>query len=129
MFFIEISARYFFILFLINKRNLLFLDTIWLLNSKNERRSFGPEDMIVLTGCDSGLGYSFALNCKKNSAAYVVAGVHSIDSPGAKELVKAGIHVYSLELTSSESVLSFANHIRNDLKNKNLSKIDIHYIH
>ncbi|XP_057339056.1 D-beta-hydroxybutyrate dehydrogenase, mitochondrial [Microplitis mediator] len=97
------------------------IGTICLLKLRKERRSIGRRDVIVLTGCDSGLGYSFALHCKKNLGAYVVAGVHNIDSPGAKELAKAGIHVYSLELTSSESVRSFVDHIRSHLKNKKLA--------
>ncbi|XP_074105463.1 SDR family oxidoreductase shroud isoform X2 [Cotesia typhae] len=97
------------------------VSTIWLFYFKNKRKSIAPGDMVVITGCDSGLGFSFASHCHKNLNAHVIAGVHNIDSPGANELSKAGIHVHSLELTSSESVQAFVQYIRNDLKNKNLA--------
>ncbi|XP_044577584.1 D-beta-hydroxybutyrate dehydrogenase, mitochondrial [Cotesia glomerata] len=100
---------------------LFIINTIWLFYFKNKRKSIAPGDMVVITGCDSGLGFSFAFHCHKNLNAHVIAGVHNIDSLGANELSKAGIHVHSLELTSSESVQAFVQYIRNDLKNKNLA--------
>lgn len=73
-------------------------------------------DAIVITGCDSGLGYSLALHGQKNIGVQVLAGVHSSTSLGAQQLVKNGIKIFQLELKNPESIELFTKSIKDELK-------------
>ncbi|XP_011305865.1 estradiol 17-beta-dehydrogenase 2 [Fopius arisanus] len=87
------------------------------------RRSFRritKRDTIVLTGCDSGLGYNLALHCHKNLSARVIAGVHRKNSLGAQELVKTGITIQEIDITDSNSVAHFVEKVQEYLKRDNL---------
>ncbi|XP_076235153.1 SDR family oxidoreductase shroud [Calliopsis andreniformis] len=79
-----------------------------------------PNQAVVITGCDSGLGYSLALHCRQLGAA-VIAGVLKNDSPGAKKLREKDIYVYPLDNTKTESVTEFATSVRTVLAEKNLA--------
>lgn len=61
-----------------------------MLNKRNSR-SVGRNQLAVITGCDSGLGYSFANYCHERLGMTVVAFVHDEDSVGAKNLRDAHV--------------------------------------
>ncbi|XP_054010399.1 estradiol 17-beta-dehydrogenase 2 [Hylaeus anthracinus] len=66
---------------------------------------------IVVTGCDSGLGYSLALHCRQLGAT-VIAGVLQNDGQGAKNLKENDVHVYPLDVTKTNSVVNFVDFVR-----------------
>ncbi|XP_001600976.1 uncharacterized oxidoreductase YbbO [Nasonia vitripennis] len=70
----------------------------------------GPRHLIVLTGCDSGLGYSLACHCLCQGAK-VVAGVLQEKSEAADSLVKSGATVLPLDLTDDSSVERFGREV------------------
>ncbi|OXU19472.1 hypothetical protein TSAR_003136 [Trichomalopsis sarcophagae] len=78
------------------------------LRSRSSR--LGPRHLIVLTGCDSGLGYSLACHCLCQGAK-VVAGVLQEKSEAADRLVKSGATVLSLDLTDDTSVERFGREV------------------
>lgn len=59
--------------------------TYYLMNPR-ETRCMSSKDVIVATGCDSGLGYSVAVHCHSKLNMSVVACVHNIRSKGALKL-------------------------------------------
>lgn len=63
--------------------------TYYLMNPR-EKRSMSSKDVIVATGCDSGLGYSVAVHCHTKLNMSVVACVHNIGSKGALKLKVRG---------------------------------------
>ncbi|XP_015120672.1 estradiol 17-beta-dehydrogenase 2 [Diachasma alloeum] len=88
--------------------------------TKRSLRKITHRDTIVLTGCDSGLGYNLALHCHKNLSARVIAGVHGRNSLGAQELVKTGITIQEIDITDAESVEHFVEKVREYLERDNL---------
>lgn len=77
---------------------------------------------MVVTGCDSGLGYSLALHCRSLDAA-VIAGVLEPDGLGAQDLIKNGVNVIPLDVTRSESIAKFGSEVRELISRKNLGEI------
>lgn len=73
--------------------------------------------MLVITGCDTGLGYSWA-NYGHELGFQVVAGVLNEESEGSKDLKKREIFVLPLDITSNESIEKFAEGLQNILLNK-----------
>ncbi|XP_063982031.1 estradiol 17-beta-dehydrogenase 2 [Diachasmimorpha longicaudata] len=88
--------------------------------TKRSLRKIDHRDTIVLTGCDSGLGYNLALHCHKNLSARVIAGVHGRNSLGAQELIKMGITIQEIDITDAESVEHFVEKVREYLERDNL---------
>ncbi|XP_046750628.1 retinol dehydrogenase 7 [Diprion similis] len=66
---------------------------------------------VIVTGCDSGLGYSLALHCRALDAT-VIAGVLQPDGLGARDLIRNGINVIPLDITRSESIAQFGTEAR-----------------
>ncbi|XP_034940009.1 D-beta-hydroxybutyrate dehydrogenase, mitochondrial, partial [Chelonus insularis] len=100
---------------------LLVVEFVWFYFFKNPRRELKNKDSIIVTGCDTGLGYSLALHCSNHLNISVIAAVHNIDSLGSKNLSKAGITVYPLEITDSTSVKAFVQLAADYLKRENLA--------
>lgn len=101
--------------------------TYYLANPRH-KRSVDWRNVVVTTGCDSGLGYSIAVHCHNNLNMSVVACVHHLDSKGAVKLknqfaASDRFHLIELEITKNESIAS-VNKFLEDLleKNENLSK-------
>lgn len=67
--------------------------------------------LIVVTGCDSGLGYSLALHCQALGAT-IVAGVLDPDGQAAKNLAEKKIIVYRLDNTDEESIDQFGGRVK-----------------
>lgn len=74
---------------------------------------------VIVTGCDSGLGYSLALHCRSLNAA-VIAGVLKPNGLGAQDLIKNGIRVIPLDVTRSDSVAKFGTEVRELTAKENL---------
>lgn len=54
----------------------------------------GPNSAVLITGCDSGFGFSLAVHCLKDLGLTVIAGCHMAHSDrGAKTLAEMGAHV------------------------------------
>lgn len=66
--------------------------------------------LVIITGCDSGLGYSFAVDCKRRGL-HVIAGCLSGFSEGAVKLVEQGVTVWEVDITDSASVKDFVGYI------------------
>ncbi|XP_012266232.2 retinol dehydrogenase 7 [Athalia rosae] len=74
---------------------------------------------VVITGCDSGLGYSLAHHCRALNAT-VIAGVLQPEGLGARELLRNGVKVVPLDVTRAESVWEFGNKVRDIVRQENL---------
>lgn len=104
------------------------ITTYYLMNPR-EKRSMNSKNVIVATGCDSGLGYSVAVHCHNNLNMSVVACVHSLGSKGAlklKDLFSGSnrSHLLELEITKSNSVQAVKKFVEELLeKNKELRKL------
>lgn len=102
--------------------------TYYLMNPR-ERRSMSSKNVIVATGCDSGLGFSVALHCHINLNMAVVACVHNLNSKGALKLKDVfsdsnRSHLLELEITKNESIQALTKFIENLLEqNKELRKL------
>ncbi|KAK1133037.1 hypothetical protein K0M31_014400 [Melipona bicolor] len=84
------------------------------------RDKISSNDLIVITGCSSGLGYTLALHCRELGAT-VIAGVLQIGSPGAKRLLSEGIFVYPVDIRVIKSVENFRDFIQTVLTERNLT--------
>lgn len=75
-----------------------------------------PRDLVVITGCNSGLGYSLAMHCRAQGAT-VLAGVREtavVLKPNAvvESLKDRGVIVHQLDITSEESVREFGEKVK-----------------
>ncbi|XP_020285923.1 retinol dehydrogenase 3 isoform X2 [Pseudomyrmex gracilis] len=87
----------------------------------NRRRKIKAQDLIVITGCDSGLGYSLAMHCRARGAT-VLAGIHRDIPPSEakKSLEHNGIITHGLDITDDKSVYEFVKKVQEILRTKNL---------
>ncbi|XP_014474801.1 PREDICTED: estradiol 17-beta-dehydrogenase 2 [Dinoponera quadriceps] len=74
------------------------------------REELNAQRLIVITGCDSGLGYSLALHCQTFGAT-VMAGVLNPDGQAAKNLTESKVIVHRLDITDEESIRRFGQHV------------------
>lgn len=102
--------------------------TSYYLMNPRERRLMNSKNLIVATGCDSGLGYSAAIHCHRHLNMAVVACVHDINSKGAKNLKEIfsesnRSYLVELEITEDASVKNLEKFLRDLLgKNKQLGE-------
>ncbi|XP_076761126.1 SDR family oxidoreductase shroud [Xylocopa sonorina] len=83
------------------------------------REKISSNQAVVVTGCDSGLGYSLAVHCRQLGAT-VIASALKIDGTGAKQLEKEGVLVYPLDVTKTESINDFTDSVRTVLNERKL---------
>lgn len=99
--------------------------TYYLMNQRS-RRSVNAREVIVTTGCDSGLGYSIAVHCHNVLNMSVVACVQHPDSKGAIKLrnmfgSSTRFHIVELEITKPEKIKAVNEFVQGLLeKNKDL---------
>jgi NAD(P)-dependent dehydrogenase (short-subunit alcohol dehydrogenase family) len=69
------------------------------------RGSPRPKQLIFISGCDSGLGFSLAIHAAKIGFT-VVAGFLSLDSQGAREIKQfhSSIKQIQLDVTNNDSI-------------------------
>lgn len=82
-------------------------------------------DLIVITGCNSGLGYSLAMHCRAQGAT-VLAGVREAavvsKSNAVKSLRDEGIIIHHLDITNENSVCKFGERVKELLEERQLGK-------
>lgn len=74
-----------------------------------EKKLMNEKNLLVATGCDSGLGYSIAVHCHENLKMSVLACVHHKRSKGAEKLKNMfgnsnRFRMVELEITRDDSI-------------------------
>lgn len=87
----------------------------------NTRQKINANHLVVITGCDSGLGYSLALHCRALGAT-VLAGVLEPDGKTAVNLTENGVAVRRLDLTDHQNVEQFGEHVKELLSERKLGE-------
>jgi len=76
--------------------------------------------VVLITGCDSGFGYSLARHvAEQHLTIILVACCFCMDSEGAKDLISKGITVFNLDVTNNDSIDKLKEDIGVLLKEKN----------
>lgn len=78
---------------------------IYVFQNSSEFKQPSLRKIILISGCDSGLGFSLAIDAAK-IGFNVVAGFLDLQSPGAKEIKQSykNITQIQLDITSKESI-------------------------
>ncbi|EGI67711.1 D-beta-hydroxybutyrate dehydrogenase, mitochondrial [Acromyrmex echinatior] len=89
----------------------------------SRRRKINARDLIVITGCNSGLGYSLAMHCRAKGAM-VLAGVREIPTvpnSNAVEILKnKGVIVHQVDIADEQSVRDFRHKVKELLEERQL---------
>nr|QQD86579.1 short-chain dehydrogenase/reductase [Laodelphax striatellus] len=83
-------------------------------SSSHKSLKFSQSDIVLVTGCDSGIGYSAAKHCHKLGFS-VVASVIDLHSAGAKSLRNLddkSMSIIKLDLKNSSDIGSCVEHVR-----------------
>ncbi|KAF7383810.1 hypothetical protein HZH68_014567 [Vespula germanica] len=72
------------------------------------RHMLDTNQVVIITGCDSGLGYSLALHCQFLGAT-VIASVLDNTGQGAELLKEKGIVVLPLDITNDKTLKALVN--------------------
>ena len=76
--------------------------------------------VILITGCDSGFGYSLACHVTEQHLKMIlVACCFCMDSEGAKDLISKGVTVFKLDVTDNDSIDKLKEDVNVLLKEKN----------
>lgn len=97
--------------------------TTYFLMNPRQKLPVNSSNLVVATGCDSGLGYSIAVHCHNSLNMSVVACVQHLNSKGAmmmKDLFATSkrFHIVELEVTQNMSIEKLQSFV-NDLLEKN----------
>jgi NAD(P)-dependent dehydrogenase (short-subunit alcohol dehydrogenase family) len=97
--------------------------TTYILANPRGKRLLSEKNLIVTTGCDSGLGYSIAVHCHEKLKASIVACVHQKHSRGAEKLkAKFGnskrFHMCELDVTQNSSINELRRFVEELLETK-----------
>lgn len=91
----------------------------------SRRRKINARDLIVITGCNSGLGYSLAIHCRAKGAM-VLAGVRetAMTNPNAavEVLKNKGVIIHHLDITNEQSTRDFQDKVKSLLKERQLGE-------
>ncbi|XP_011883931.1 PREDICTED: D-beta-hydroxybutyrate dehydrogenase, mitochondrial, partial [Vollenhovia emeryi] len=90
----------------------------------SRRRKINARDLIVITGCNSGLGYSLAMHCRARGAT-VLAGVRERGAllntnAAVKALENNGVIVHHLDVTNEQSARDFRDKVEGLLEERQL---------
>lgn len=79
-----------------------------------------PKKAILITGCDSGFGYSLACHLSENHPEIIALPCcYQMDSKGAQSLRSKTKYVLHLDVMNEESVLSVKEQIKKILNDEN----------
>lgn len=81
------------------------------------RHSVTKKKLVVITGCDTGLGYSLAKHCHRLGLS-VASGCLDTESDGAKDLNGIAL-VLHLDVTKKETVVAFLEEVDRLLRTNN----------
>ncbi|KAL6264145.1 hypothetical protein P5V15_004224 [Pogonomyrmex californicus] len=89
----------------------------------SRQRKINARDLIVITGCNSGLGYSLAMHCRAQGAV-VLGGMRKASASNSNTAVKAlenkGVIVHHLDITNEQSTQDFREKIKKLLEERQL---------
>ena len=76
--------------------------------------------IVLITGCDSGFGYSLACHVpEKHPTFLLIACCFSMQSEGAKDLIANGVTVFNLDVTDVDSIEKLRQDVEKLLDEKN----------
>ncbi|KAG5669395.1 hypothetical protein PVAND_017282 [Polypedilum vanderplanki] len=83
-----------------------------------EKKLVDERNVLIATGCDSGLGYSIAIHCHEKLNISVIACVQHLKSPGAEKLrnmfeKSKRFHLVELEITKDDSIDNVRKYVQN----------------
>lgn len=85
--------------------------------------STNAQKVVVITGCDTGLGYTLAQRCLSEKAI-VLAGCLNADGVGARYLEKQGALVRSLDVTNADQIQKFKSSLAETLATRDCRKFE-----
>lgn len=100
--------------------------TTYYLMNQHSKRSVNAREVVITTGCDSGLGYSIAVHCHNVLNMSVVACVQHQESKGSVKLRNmfgnsSRFHIAELDITKPEKIMAVHEFVQDLLeKNKDL---------
>lgn len=75
---------------------------------------------VLITGCDSGFGYSLACHMAENHPDFVtIACCYESDSEGAQDLKAKNIKVFRVDVTDTQSVDQLKKNVENFMEETN----------
>ncbi|XP_011643341.1 D-beta-hydroxybutyrate dehydrogenase, mitochondrial [Pogonomyrmex barbatus] len=92
----------------------------------SRQRKINARDLIVITGCNSGLGYSLAMHCRAQGAVVLggmrkaSASTASNSNTAVKALENKGVIVHHLDITNEQSTQDFREKIKKLLEERQL---------
>jgi 3-hydroxybutyrate dehydrogenase len=108
------------------------LTSYFLMNAR-EKHSMNGKNVIVTTGCDSGLGFSIAIYCHEKLNMCVISCVNNHKSRGALKLREMfgnsnRFHMIELEITKDESIEHVRKYVENFMAgNVNMGNVVLHF--
>lgn len=72
--------------------------------------------VVAITGCDSGLGWAIAARSAREGLVTVPGMYRGVDTKAAESLRRLCAHPYTLDVTSTDSVIGFRDYVRCLLK-------------
>lgn len=88
-----------------------------------EKKIMNDKNLVITTGCDSGLGYSMAVHCHDKLKLSIVACVYQKNSKGAEKLKTLygdsnRFHMVELDVTRDSSINELKTFIEELLQEK-----------
>ena len=89
-----------------------------------DKRPINEKNVVVATGCDSGLGFSMAIHCHEKLKMSIIACVLNKQSSGAQKLKEMFVsserfHLIELDVTKDESIDAVRKFVHEILEDKN----------